>query len=140
VHAGLGKVPVAPGDEAREVGLQIGAAKDAVLDVEAVLQQNLAVPQFGGLAAQVLEMRRDVGAARLREHPRSRRISEVEGRHRNDPDVARIEGGGALHAAITLLSHDRIAQDLVLSRLARPSFWPSAINRRRVRYRRRGSA
>ena len=47
LHRPIGKAPVAPGDEAREIGLEIGAAEGPSGDRVVVQQQHAAVPDAG---------------------------------------------------------------------------------------------
>jgi hypothetical protein len=78
LHRGIGKSPVAPCDEAREVGLEIPAAEDVSLDRVMVKEQHAPVPQRGLGPLQLTEVTGDIGAAFVGERPRPRRKRKLE--------------------------------------------------------------
>ncbi len=68
-HGGIDKAPVAPGEEAREIGREIAGA-EAVADTGRTAgEQHLPVPDVRLLALLQREMRVDVGAPHARERP-----------------------------------------------------------------------
>ena len=115
-HRGVGKAPVAPGDEAREVGFEIRAGQHAVGDVTAPHHQHAAVPHLRLVCAQPDEMRVDLGAPRDRERPVARLVTQVEPRQRNDRDVVHARGSSQARNARSSLDgafhhDDRAARD-----------------------------
>ena len=70
--AGVGKVPIAPGEKARVIRLEAGAAQHAVIDFVAMNEQHAAVPQRRPLALTRREMAVDRRAPGARELPRPR--------------------------------------------------------------------
>ena len=84
-HRPVGKTPVAPGEEAREIGLR-DTRRESTPSVDrcSPQQQHAAVPQLRLLGAQLREMRVDLGAALVRERPRARLEAQIEPLERND--------------------------------------------------------
>src|SRR2546423_15132009 len=65
----VGTAAGAPGEEPREIGLQISAAQHAVGDCELVQDQHPAIPHLGLAAPHLCEMPIDLGSAASRERP-----------------------------------------------------------------------
>src|SRR5208282_78751 len=70
--AGVGKVPIAPGEKTRVIRLEAGAAQHAIADRVAMQQQHAAVPQRRQLAPAPSKMPVDLLTSRVRELPRPR--------------------------------------------------------------------
>ena len=79
-HAAVRKAPVAPGQEAGEIGLEIVGAETPGGKHRMAAEQNMAVPELRPLALLGREMRVDLGAPSSRERPRLRTHLEIERR------------------------------------------------------------
>ena len=79
-HAAVRKAPVPPGQEAREIGLEIIGAETPGGEHRIAAEQNTAVPELRPLALLGGEMRVDLGAPSVRERPRLRTHLEIERR------------------------------------------------------------
>ena len=77
-HVAVGKAPVAPGEEARKIRLEIIGAEAITGKARIARQQHPAVPQLRLLALRVGKMRRYLGAPRLGERPGPRRHPQIE--------------------------------------------------------------
>src|SRR6185437_5775627 len=77
-HAAVRKAPVPPGQEAREIGLEIIRAETPGGEHRIAAEQNMAVPELRPLALLGREMGVDLGAPLVRERPRLWTHPEIE--------------------------------------------------------------
>ena len=86
--AAVRKAPVAPGQQAGEVGFEIAGGQPAIRKVRIAGKQHAAVPDFRPLAPSLREMRVDLGAPSLRERPRPGFHLQIERRDVVDDRIA----------------------------------------------------
>ena len=84
VTPGLREAPVAPRQEAREIGLQERPFQRVPIQAMAMHHQHLTVPNPRPPIARALEMGVDLGAALGRKWPRLRRIDELQSTNGHD--------------------------------------------------------
>jgi hypothetical protein len=101
VHAGVRPPPGAPGREARIIGLQVGAAKDAAAYRLPMQQQHAAVPDRRHLALEPGEVSIDVTAPLLGESPDPRLEGQLE-------PVDAENRRGDIHAPNSCASNSRL--------------------------------
>src|SRR5712671_3102397 len=84
-HAAVRKAPVAPGQEACEIGVEIAGAEAIPGEDRIARQQNAPIPDFRFLALLDREMRLDLGAPLVGERPRPWPAMNGDWRHRPTP-------------------------------------------------------
>src|SRR3984957_17777438 len=77
-HAAIRKTPVAPGQEACEIGLEITRAQAIPGEDGMAAQQHASVPELRFLTALEREVRLDIGAPLIRERPRPRLDAQIK--------------------------------------------------------------
>ena len=77
-HSLVRKAPVAPGQKARKIRLEIIGAIAAVLENRVTSQQHAPVPQPRFLGLPGCKMRSDIGAPLIREWPGPRAVFQIE--------------------------------------------------------------
>src|SRR5947209_7549602 len=80
-YAFVRKIPVAPCQKGRKIGLEIGGAEAFAAEERIAAQQNPAVPEFWLRGLLTCEMRIDFGAALDRERPGPRTAFQIEPRY-----------------------------------------------------------
>ena len=90
-HALVGKTPVAPGQEACEIGLEITGAETALGEVGIAPQQDASIPDSRLVTLLNRKMRVDIGAPRFGEAPRPWLHTQIKLRDAmNDGSVMQI--------------------------------------------------
>ena len=87
LDAAVREAPMAPGQQAGEIGFEIGAVEHRPSDGMVVQHQHPAVPKRRVRLPQRVEMSVDLGAPLGRKRPRPRRQGELEPLDRHDGDL-----------------------------------------------------